>query len=115
MACSGYTKVWEMKPGELIGLDGARGTTLRVTRGLLWITLERDTRDVVLTVGDVFTIDRGGLTLIEAQEGSTVCVMAHQIDMVTYRRGKPTLAQRLRGWVEAIGVATLHRAWAPYV
>ena len=115
MACSGYTKVWELAPGELIGLDGARGTTLRVTRGLLWVTLERDIRDVVLSVGDVFTIDRGGLTLIEAQEGSTVCVMAHQIDMVTYRRGTPTLARRVREWVEAVAVATLHRAWAPYV
>lgn len=115
MACSGYTKVWELAPGELIGLDGARGTTLRVTRGSLWITLERDTRDVVLSVGDVFTIDRGGLTLIEAQEGTTVCVMAHQIEMVTYRRGAPTLAQRVREWIEAIAVATLHRAWAPYV
>ena len=68
MACSGYTKVWELTAGELIGLDGARGTTLRVTRGTLWVTLERDTRDVVLSAGDTFTIDRGGLTLIEAQD-----------------------------------------------
>ncbi len=33
MACDGYTKVWELAAGELIGLDGGRGTTLRVTRG----------------------------------------------------------------------------------
>ena len=80
MACDGYTKVWELAAGELIGLDGGRGTTLRVTRGMLWITLESDTRDVVLDAGDVFTIDRGGLTLIEAQGDATVCVMAHHID-----------------------------------
>ena len=36
MACDGYTKVWEPLTGELVGLDGARGTTLRVTRGTLW-------------------------------------------------------------------------------
>jgi hypothetical protein len=48
MLCAGYTKVWELAPNELVKLDGARGTTLRVTRGVLWLTLEDDTRDVVL-------------------------------------------------------------------
>ncbi len=67
MVCSGYTKVWELASGELVKLDGARGTTLRVTRGTLWLTLERDMRDIVLTAGDAFTIERGGLTLVEAQ------------------------------------------------
>jgi hypothetical protein len=115
MACSGYTRIWEMAGGELIGLDGARGTTLRVTRGTLWLTFEADTRDVVLTVGDVYTIDRGGLTLIEAQGTSTVCVMAHHAGLVRIRRGEPTLGARLRGWLEAIAGAGLARGWAPYV
>ncbi len=75
MLCAGYTKVWNLAPGELVRLDGARGTTLRVTRGTLWITLENDTRDIVLTAGDSYTIDRGGLTLIEAQDAATVCVL----------------------------------------
>lgn len=115
MACSGYTKIWEMAGGELIGVDGGRGTTLRVTRGMLWLTFEHDTRDVVLTTGDVFTIDRGGLTLIEAQGDTTVCVMAHHVDLMRVRNGRPTLAARVRGWLDAIGVAGLTRGWAPYV
>jgi hypothetical protein len=41
--------------------------------------------------------------------------MAHQIDVVTLRRGAPTLVQRVREWVEAIATATLNRGWAPYV
>ena len=57
MACDGYTKVWDLTPGEIVGLDGARGTTLRVTRGTLWLTFERDSRDVVLAAGDVFTVE----------------------------------------------------------
>ena len=73
MLCAGYTKVWDLSSGELVRLDGARGTTLRVTRGTLWITLENDTRDIVLTAGDSYTIDRGGLTLIEAQERRQRC------------------------------------------
>ena len=63
-----YEGLGSVHPDELVRLDGARGTTLRVTRGTLWITLENDTRDIVLAAGDSYTIDRGGLTLIEAQE-----------------------------------------------
>jgi hypothetical protein len=115
MACDGYTKVWELAGGELIGLDGGRGTTLRVTRGMLWLTFERDTRDVVLSAGDVFTIDRGGLTLIEAQGSATVCVMAHHVEELRFRKGQPTLWARLRRWLEASGVASIERKWAPYI
>ena len=54
MVCDGYTKVWDLASGELVKLDGARGTTLRVTRGTLWLTQEHDTRDFVLSAGDVY-------------------------------------------------------------
>src|SRR5215813_12800214 len=86
MLCDGYTKVWELAPNELVRLDEARGTTLRVTRGTLWITLENDTRDVVLTAGDSYTIDREGLTLVEAQSASSVCVLAREGQRVTETR-----------------------------
>ena len=48
MDCTGDTKVWDLAAGELVRLDCSRGTTLRVTRGTLWITLQNDTRDIVL-------------------------------------------------------------------
>ncbi len=91
MACDGYTKIWDLAPGELVQLDGARGTTLRVTRGTLWITLEDDVRDVVLSAGDTFTIDRGGLTLVEAQNTATVCVLARHVTEVRRRGEQPGL------------------------
>ena len=113
MACNGYEKVWDLSHGELVQLDGARGTALRVTRGMLWITLENDLRDVVLAPGDTFTVDRDGLTLIEAQERSTVCVMAlHAVDL---RRGpRPTLANRVATWFGSVGAADRARRFAPY-
>ncbi|MEP6656132.1 MAG: DUF2917 domain-containing protein, partial [Betaproteobacteria bacterium] len=58
--------VWNLAADELIRLDSARGARLHVTQGTLWITLQHDTRDVVLRAGDDFIIDRDGLTLIEA-------------------------------------------------
>ena len=98
MVCDGYTKVWDLAPQELVKLDGARGTTLRVTRGTLWITLEDDTRDVVLQGGDVFTIDRGGLTLVEAQGRATVCVMGRPIDEVHVPSGRTARSARAPSW-----------------
>jgi hypothetical protein len=114
MVCSGYTKVWELAAGELVKLDGARGTTLRVTRGTVWLTLEHDTRDVVLGAGDVFTIDRGGLTLVEAQSKTTVCVLAHHLDEVHVRNDRPTLGERVRDALRTVGAADSHRRFVPY-
>ena len=105
MVCNGYTKVWDLAPDELVKLDGARGTTLRVTLGKLWITLENDTRDVVLEAGDVFTIDRGGLTLVEAQGRATVCVMGRAIDEVHVRTREPAQQARIGNWLRSFSAA----------
>jgi len=113
MKCDGYEKIWDLDQGELVQLDGGRGTTLRVTRGTLWITLEDDVRDVVLASGDSFTVDRDGLTLIEAQERSTVCVIAlHAIDV--HRGPRPALSSRIAAWLTSVGAADSDRRFAPY-
>jgi hypothetical protein len=114
MRCDGYTKIWELESDELIALEGARGTTLRVTRGTLWITFEHDTRDVVLTAGDTFAIDRGGLTLVEARGRTTVCVLARDVAARRIGAVRATPWQRLRGWVARLADAGLARGWAPY-
>ena len=117
MACDDYTKIWDLAPGELVQLDGARGTTLRVTRGTLWVTLENDTRDVVLEAGDVFTIDRGGLTLVEAQGRATVCVMGRPIDEVHVHGREPASPTRARNWLASyFGAESLdRRRFVPHI
>jgi Protein of unknown function (DUF2917) len=99
MVCDGYTKVWDLAAGEIVRLDGARGTTLRVTRGRIWVTLERDLHDFVLEAGDVFTIERGGLTIVEAQDAAAVCVMARHVDEHRVRPGARDLRPRLLQWL----------------
>ena len=115
MRCDGYTKVWELAPDELIGLDDGRGATLRVTRGTLWLTFERDTRDVVLTAGDSFTVDRPGLTLVQAHGRTTVCVLARRLQERRMLGGREPVAARLRRWLVSFANAGLARGWAPYV
>ncbi|MEO8849844.1 MAG: DUF2917 domain-containing protein [Casimicrobiaceae bacterium] len=75
MPQSGYSKHLDMAEGDLLKLDDARGTTLRVARGTLWVTQEHDRRDFVLGPGDVWAIERDGLTLVEAQTPAMVSVM----------------------------------------
>lgn len=114
MACDGYTKVWDLAPRELVRLDGARGTTLRVTRGRVWLTQERDHADVVLTAGDAFTIERGGRTVVEAQEATTLCVLARHLDAVRTRVARPSLAARARAWLRSVATADFVRRRVPY-
>lgn len=114
MMCAGYTKVWDLAPGEIVELDGARGTTLRVTRGTLWITQERDVRDIVLSAGDTFTIDRGGLTVVEARGNATVCVLARHVDEVHVPGRRPTLAERVEAWLHAAWTTDGGRRSAPH-
>jgi len=114
MACDGYTKVWELSSREILRLDGARGTAIRVTRGALWLTLADDPRDIVLSAGDTFTIDRGGLTVIEAQGDATVCVLARYVDAVKVGARRPGLASRLTALLRSVGAAAFERRWVPY-
>jgi DUF2917 family protein len=114
MLCTGYTKVWELAPSELVRLPEARGTTLRVTRGTLWVTLQNDARDIVLEAGDSYMIDRGGLTLVEAQKASTVCVLARNVEETRQLTARRTLARRIGARLAAILAPDGRRAYTPY-
>ena len=114
MLCTGYTKVWELAPNEIVRLDGARGTTLRVTSGGVWITLENDKRDIVLTAGDSYTIDRGGLTLVDAQGKSTVCVLAHHVRETRQPANRPARYPGLAGWLGSRFAPDDRGGYSPY-
>lgn len=55
--------------GGLIRLGDAEGTTVRCLSGAVWVTLERDDRDILLESGQEFAIDRAGLSLVCAIAG----------------------------------------------
>ena len=114
MLYTGYTKVWDLAPNEFVRLDGARGTTLRVTSGRLWITLENDKRDIVLSAGDSYTIDRGGLTLVEAQGAATVCVLAHHVEETRHTADRPPVTRRLARWITSVLAPDEMGGYSPY-
>jgi Protein of unknown function (DUF2917) len=58
-------------PGRsTLQLDDAEGTVIAVDSGCLWVTMENDTRDIVLLPGMRFEVDRGGRTIVAAEEDS---------------------------------------------
>jgi hypothetical protein len=61
--------------GTLV-LDNRQGTVIVVESGCLWVTLERDPRDVILVKGMRFEIDRIGRTVIVAEEDSRFRLLA---------------------------------------
>ena len=63
-----------LQPGYGLSLTDAAGVELTSRTGRLWLTMEGDTRDVNLRPGDAYTIERDGLTLVNALEPSMVHV-----------------------------------------
>lgn len=115
MLCNGNDKVLDLTDGELVEMRDVRGATLRVTRGVLWVTQDRDCRDVVLRAGDVWTVERQGLTLAEAQGPATVCVVGATPRRVRTIGAQPTVYQRLSGWFESLPQPRSGRRFVPYV
>ena len=75
---------------DTLVLDGARGTTIAVDGGTLWVTLERDLRDIILTSGMRFDIGRSGRTVISAERDSCVRLIP-----------APTRRERFGAWVSS--------------
>jgi hypothetical protein len=58
--------------GELVRLDAVRGVDVSCQSGRVWITQERDPRDVWLTAGESVHLSGAGLALLEADGQSHV-------------------------------------------
>ena len=56
----------------LLVLDDASDLILAVETGTVWLTLQNDSRDVVLGAGQRFRIDRPGRTVVMAHTPATV-------------------------------------------
>ena len=93
-------------PRQGLPLFDASGRTVTCLSGSIWLTMEGDRRDVVLTPGASFVVDRDGLTLLVAQQPSAVAVSAQNQtrswwdDLVDYldQTYGPAAIDRSRAW-----------------
>jgi hypothetical protein len=56
-------------PRQQLRLRDSAGWVVECCRGTVWITQERDARDVMLRPGERFTLDRDGTTLVSGLSG----------------------------------------------
>jgi hypothetical protein len=67
-------------------LTDAAGAEVGVLAGQVWLTMDGDLRDIFLRPGEVHSIERGGLTLINALEPSLVHVQPPQERPASWKR-----------------------------
>jgi len=100
----------ELAAEELLALRDVRGARLRLVEGSLWLTLDRDTRDIVLEPGDSFLVDRDGVTLLHALAPTRLQVdsaadATRLLPWSGWRRALAGLARRLRAPASPAGLA----------
>jgi hypothetical protein len=59
-----------------ISIVDGKGARIAVTEGSVWITQDHDPRDVMLTAGESFVLDRNGKTIVEALRDAEVALDA---------------------------------------
>lgn len=55
-------------------LDGAKGQQITCLGGIAWVTQANDNRDILLSKGQSFIIDRKGLAVIYALKDTAIAV-----------------------------------------
>ena len=75
-------------------LDDAEGTVVAVESGCLWLTMENDSRDIVLAPGKRFEIDRTGRSIVAAEEDTRFRLLAP-------KHGAQGIAARIAAGVRA--------------
>jgi hypothetical protein len=58
--------------GELLRVDRGQGALLLVERGEVWVTQSGDPRDVVLSAGSWFRLDRDGTAIVQARRAASL-------------------------------------------
>jgi hypothetical protein len=61
-----------LKPRALHRIVDGEGLTLLCLKGAVWVTQESDPRDIILTAGESFTLDRQGLAVLYALDAACI-------------------------------------------
>lgn len=67
----------DLQPGKALRMQDARGRRIAVLQGHVWLTQDGDPRDVVLSAGEEFILDRPGLAVLTALDGAARVAQSH--------------------------------------
>jgi Protein of unknown function (DUF2917) len=92
----------------LLSIRGGRGAVLFVDHGEVWVTQEGDRRDVVLTAGAWFRLDRDGTAILQARRAAAVTLTAAadalmpEIRTLPHGASRRTARRRGHPWLRAL-------------
>ena len=61
---------------SLYRIADGKGHKVLCLRGAIWLTQEGDRRDIVLTAGESFTLDRAGLAVLYALSAASATILS---------------------------------------
>jgi len=76
-----------LQPGQAARLKSARDARLTAMRGIAWITIDGDRRDIVLAPGDSFVVDSDAPVIVYPLRAGDGLMLA--IDTATQRPEPP--------------------------
>jgi Protein of unknown function (DUF2917) len=71
---------------EILNIHNGAGLLVRSIQGVLWITQQDDSDDIVIEDGESFVLDRPGLALVSAIEGPADIVITPEPSAVDRAR-----------------------------
>ncbi len=101
----------------LLSIRGGRGAVLIVEHGEVWVTQDADPRDIVLSAGAWFRLDRDGVAIVQPLHAAAVTLTAvadgpvPEIEIRGLPHGEPRRAGLRRGhpWLRALTAWWLRR------
>lgn len=103
-----------LAPDELVDLDDARGTVIRVARGRVWLTQHGDLVDHVLRAGDAWAVERNGRTIVQAQESTLIDLSGPGADRAIVPVAAAVEPARVSDWIAKVANGWLGRRPVPY-
>jgi hypothetical protein len=64
----------QLPAGSIHRIEGAKGRQITAVSGVVWLTQARDERDLILTKGQTFILDRKGLAVVYALKDAAIVV-----------------------------------------
>lgn len=95
----------DLGDGRTLRLEDARGASLTVTCGEVWVTQEGDVRDIVLDAGSRYVLERDGRTVLQALAPARITIGALPLAVSPAAASKPGMHNPRRWYVGASNVA----------
>jgi hypothetical protein len=94
-----------LKAQQFLKIEESEHARIRCDDGMVWITQDGDPRDVVLSAGQQFTVDRPGQVVVFSLNGATLqlrsCAKAAADVKATW--SARLLAPLRRAWLDIVG------------